>query len=456
MASSFFKSKTFRFSKSSKNISSPGPTLTSLAPLSPERPLKLKPQRLQSRYSHLVLAAKYEFQAEREDQLTIKPNDHLILINRPGNGWLEVHLLDNKEESGLVPASFVEIVVNDCVNPISLTWLTEFETKEMNVGFNELTGNEPVYPVSVVIDKAFQSLSKKFIYKMKLIMSNTDTIYLGKRYQDFYNLQLQIMENFPFYQGNIPKLPPPLIQIPQSSRLKFDKELVNHLIHMIQGLNDYFRGLLRSRDFQKSREMFDFIFAGPYHVSQINEEVDEFEINKFLFPSCIDVELYVKNLKSRFSTTAPLPPINSVDPLRLKERKLSNQYINFKYSTYINQQSGKNSKELVQSSSVFSFDSYTSVIDVYDQRGEQDSNEEEEDDDDASSTSVNTPELSPELSLSVKRDSLFSYQQIDSKLDLKKDEIDFMLTMGEEAEYDRKVRRGITNKNNTTLLHQSC
>ncbi|EGW30857.1 uncharacterized protein SPAPADRAFT_68091 [Spathaspora passalidarum NRRL Y-27907] len=405
MTTSLFKTKQHKFKRKVKDLQISGPldpnTLTLLSPLSPESNLQKSPHsqrdsRTKARHSYPVLLAKYEFKAERDGQLNIKAGDYLILIERPGNGWLEVHHIDNKESRGLIPASFVDIAVNDCVNPVSLRWLTQFESKEVeevdtfNNDYFELASDSAFaknYPIKVVIDKAFQSLSKKFLYKMKVVMTNKDTLYLAKRYQDFYHFHIELMETYPNFH-NLPKLPPPLFQVPQSSRLKFDKRFVDDLISITQDLNEYFSQLINYfPEIQKSTEILDFIFGGPYHLTKNSQKVNEEEVNNFLFPNCIDVESYVKSSKSTFSTTAPLPPVTSFKQYPESPRRRSNQYDNSKYSTYINQ---NQAKEITHSNSTYSLESYTSLIEVYDR------------DDSASSEEggctyfLNTPETSVE------------------------------------------------------------
>lgn len=49
----------------------------------------------------------------------------LKLLDRPGNGWLLVQFLDSYRARGLVPATYVDIEVNDTRNPVSVEWLTE-------------------------------------------------------------------------------------------------------------------------------------------------------------------------------------------------------------------------------------------------------------------------------------------------------------------------------------------
>lgn len=67
----------------------------------------------------IVLTAKYRFIAENPNELCIEPRDYLKLLERPGNGWLKVQMLDKYDQVGLIPASYVSIAVNDIINPIS-------------------------------------------------------------------------------------------------------------------------------------------------------------------------------------------------------------------------------------------------------------------------------------------------------------------------------------------------
>ena len=74
----------------------------------------------------IILITKYDFISDDKDQLNIKAKQFLKLLQKLGNGWLLVHDLYDKSKLGLIPASYVDIALNDPLEPIKLTWLYEY------------------------------------------------------------------------------------------------------------------------------------------------------------------------------------------------------------------------------------------------------------------------------------------------------------------------------------------
>lgn len=74
-------------------------------------------------HSHVIVVLKYRFDAESDHELLVVKGDILKLVDRPGNGWLVVKFLDKMHPPGLIPSSYVDIAVNDPVNPVTAAWL---------------------------------------------------------------------------------------------------------------------------------------------------------------------------------------------------------------------------------------------------------------------------------------------------------------------------------------------
>lgn len=78
----------------------------------------------------IILITKYDFISDDKDQLNIKAKQFLKLLQKLGNGWLLVHDLYDKSKLGLIPASYVDIALNDPLEPIKLTWLYEYSKQK--------------------------------------------------------------------------------------------------------------------------------------------------------------------------------------------------------------------------------------------------------------------------------------------------------------------------------------
>ena len=84
-----------------------------------------------------------------------------------GNGWILVCDLEDKSIQGLVPASYLDIAINDPLNPITLSWL-----REITNAAHQKTAIESIE--DVVIDQVFQNLKDKTSgtnYNLKLIIN---------------------------------------------------------------------------------------------------------------------------------------------------------------------------------------------------------------------------------------------------------------------------------------------
>ncbi|KAG7665224.1 uncharacterized protein J8A68_001280 [[Candida] subhashii] len=384
MSTSLFRSKHFKSKKNLKHLTISGP-LRAPCPLpSPSQPRRsFQHQRQNSQIENpiaayfesqatpnnlvVVLVSKFKFQAETKYELSVSPKEYLMLLERCGNGWVKVQSLESKDRVGLVPASFLEISVNDPINPVSQEWLNEM-VNDPEVNTVKEDAQLEVYPLNSKIIRVLQNTEKQLWYLVELKMSNCEIVYIGKRYHEFYNLHLNLMEN----HSTLPKLPPPLFFIPHSSKLKYDNKFMSDLRKIQSDLNIYFQELIhKHQEIQRSNKIHDFIFGGPFFQTSINTEttINDHTLISSFYPNSIDLEDLVSPARSTFSTTAPLPPTQDIHQRHESISKISDIDHNSKYSTYINQDT---KKQLSHSSSAYTLQSYSSLIDGYDHDGDDD------------------------------------------------------------------------------------
>jgi len=283
----------------------------------------------------IVLTAKYRFIAENPNELCIEPRDYLKLLERPGNGWLKVQMLDKYDQVGLIPASYVSIAVNDIINPISIEWIREYRKDAItDLDTNQSDGEtdfdlpnkfsngdadddededlfdfEKHYPLEVEFKQVLFNSNKKFWYKIKFTYSNKifDKVYVAKFYQDFYELHVSLLAAFP--DVPLPRFPQPLMtSLLPNSNGKIDKNLVEQLNAQSEALNRYTMELISIKKVQKSAELSSFINS----CVQIRVPEDEStlmeEANEKLHPDSVDINTF--DTHSYFSPTEPLPPIS--------------------------------------------------------------------------------------------------------------------------------------------------
>ncbi|CAH2350119.1 hypothetical protein CLIB1423_01S02916 [[Candida] railenensis] len=500
MSATLFKSKQFKSKKNLKGLLISPPVLAnSTSALLQSAPLK----------QTVVLRAIYDFRAESECELTVSCGDYLKLLDKPGDGWLYVQILEKYDCKGLVPASYVDIEVNDTQNPVTRDWLNEKRSEEVvsqqvsvpsstNTSnfttprttltpmlnsstspkfFQESSGqnsqpsqntqttqqqqqshfqnynltsspmgtkstssstngsprkpsgksqspvaassssvnvdnlknslkNKPVptplqlntsAPATVEDDFDFfqkESLiapspitstfkirtvsitnvlqyDNRFYYRIDFTLENKSKRYIMKTYQDFYNLHINL-SILNINEKTLPKLPQPIRKQTKSS-----------LLIRCNELNVYLNKLIKNEFFKTCEELINWLTsnwaANKLEHRMLENMINDDDINQVLLPNSIDM---INQGKSKYSTTAPLPPTihaNSASGFELQSPVRANS--NVKYSTYMNQMpQRKNSvassiisgtpgtprKPFPHSNSSNTLESYSSLIDRYD------------------------------------------------------------------------------------------
>lgn len=179
----------------------------------------------------VILQMKYDFLAELPIELTCRAGEYLKFMERPANGWIYVKLID-RTGSGLVPASYVDIAVNDMQNPISQSWLQE---------------TEGIMDISV--SRVFAT-NKRFAYQVDVV-ETTGEKHVAKYYLDFYHLHQALTDEYSF---PIPQLPGLL---PHVSFRHDEKQLATQ--ETCQRLHYYMKQLLRIPCIRASLLLRDFL-----------------------------------------------------------------------------------------------------------------------------------------------------------------------------------------------------
>ncbi|PSK37760.1 hypothetical protein C7M61_003004 [Candidozyma pseudohaemuli] len=246
MSTSLFAAKQYKSSRNLKKlaISSPINTKSPTGSLQPSplfSPLTRDPV--------IVLRARYDFTAESPVEISVKRNDYVKLVHRPGNGWLLVKFID-KTDSGLVPASYVDIVANDIQNPITLEWL--LETKPPSQRKKEHIKN-------IRINTVLQNRKMRYLYRLDITMSSGKQIFLCKYYQDFYNLHVALVTSL----GRL--VPLPVFPKPRGLMDKTHQKTspnqadIKNLLEVAGQLSKYLRQLLIIEKVRACDEFIEFI-----------------------------------------------------------------------------------------------------------------------------------------------------------------------------------------------------
>lgn len=392
MSSGLFKSRQIKSKRNLKKLSISAPiSNNSFIDSIPPTPTSIISNN-STDYPVIILKSKYHFEPVSSRELEVNVDEYLKLIDRPGNGWLLVKYLDKfNNQSGLIPASYVDIAVNDLINPISHEWLNEIydkfprsdeeEKKELIETNYKQAKNVKSYPIKVDISQVLQNSSSRIWYRVDLNMSNDTKIYIGKHYQDFYDLHIKLSTK---NNEILPKLPSPIKSRGSNGQ---GGEL---LLNRINQLNDYFSKLIKIDLFRNEIGHFINDETRKY-ITNNDIKNNDFEINETIYPNSINISNssspssspHLSNSSNFFSPTAPLPPPSSSpsSPTSAKNYHLSSNKSNEKYSTYMKQSSPSSptcspKSRMVESNSSNTLSSFTSLIEGYDEDTSESSIEE--------------------------------------------------------------------------------
>lgn len=218
----------------------------------------------------------YEFKAEREDELDVHPGENLIICAHHEYEWFIAKPINRLGGPGLVPVSYVKIIdlsnpmasldLNDDtsrvidefkiptveewknrtakyqastiplgsishLNPVSANTQYFQKDSHASVGSNRSSLSASNITITDVGVESYQLDHGRYQYLIVAKLSNGKVRHLYRYYQDFYDLQVKLLELFPFEAGKtenskriIPSIPGPLINVNDSiSKLRREK-----------------------------------------------------------------------------------------------------------------------------------------------------------------------------------------------------------------------------------------
>ncbi|SGZ53766.1 CIC11C00000003555 [Sungouiella intermedia] len=244
----------------------------------------------------------YDFKAEREDELDIVPGENLVICAHHDYEWFIAKPITRLGGPGLVPALYVKIIdmmltsrnlqpdddVVSVINHFKIPTVEEW--KDQTAKYQALTiplghisnsstavmssnsqyfqkdtlgSNRSLLTLTrtTIVEASVDSYHLehgRYQYLVTARLSNGKTRYLYRFYQDFYDLQVRLLELFPYEAGKIensrriiPSIPGPLINVNDSiSKLRREK------------LDYYLRNLI----------------ALPLHISRCEDVLALFEV----------------------------------------------------------------------------------------------------------------------------------------------------------------------------------
>lgn len=279
MSTGLFAAKQYKSSRNLKKLAISSP----INAKSPSESLQPSPVfSPHSREPVIVLRAKYDFNAESPVEISVRRNDYVKLVHRPGNGWLLVKFID-KTDSGLIPASYVDIAANDIQNPITLDWLLENRPR---------SGRKPEFINSIKISTVLQNKKMRYLYRLDITMSSGKQMYLCKYYQDFYNLHVALVTSL----GStvpLPSLPKPRGLMERATlKASPNRADVKNLLEVAGQLSKYMRQLLILEKIRCCDEFVEFINDEQFKRIEIypgDASLSDAKINDMLHKDLVNI-----------------------------------------------------------------------------------------------------------------------------------------------------------------------
>lgn len=281
----------------------------------------------------VVLKAKYDFVARHTPEISVCAKDYVKLVDRPGNGWLLVQCID-RNSTGIIPALYVDIAVNDPKQPVLKEWLLQVATPK-NALLNDM---KSLKVSSVLLDR-----DNRFWYRMDIKMNTGMSKYVVKYYEDFYQMHVCLLEEF-YKSVKLPSLPRTVRTSPNTPSASWttpaDTALMKELVAHCSELDKYMNLLLKLEAVLALATMFDFIFTPTNKCIEFDrdEHLIDDHINDALNEYSLNVTGAMSTLrKLSFSPTAPLPPVMTAKIPHSPSTSKVFDYSNTKYLSYLNQ-----------------------------------------------------------------------------------------------------------------------
>ena len=245
----------------------------------------------------VILFSKYAFVAESPRELSIQPRQFLRLLEKCGNGWLKVCELEDNLRLGLVPASYLDIAINDITRPITLEWLHEFKSDDLDDKKTKL-----LIPTDSLIDEIYKDPTTKKVWFCVKMQYDLQIIYAKRNFEDFIS-----------FNESLSDVNVALPQWALSECIKLDSTVISQLKQICNGLNRYLQTVIKQARHNNhlQQNLHAFIFEVGNYINVDTENHIEVAIQELSPGSVLIDKITPPNTGSHhefaYSATAPLP-----------------------------------------------------------------------------------------------------------------------------------------------------
>lgn len=287
-------------------------------------------------HSNVIVVAKYNFVAELDSEISVAKGDVFKLLSRLTNGWILVQLIDKVQHTGLIPSLYVDIALNDPLNPITLDWLQgkssqvqEAQVRSLLAENHPRTLNNRPYPLRIWVLN-YLMFEDRFWYRVDVTFSTGQQNYLCRYYEDFYNLHADLLaeSEAQHLSTPLPKLPPPIASV---KRTKDEQREL--FLERCKSLSAHMAELTRKPEFQASPLLLDWLevlyknlpgFSEPESVNLASDVISQ-RILPGSTTLASDARAIVKNSSKPMAPTQ-MPIVSRPIKAELKRSNTYNHY----------------------------------------------------------------------------------------------------------------------------------
>ncbi|KAF2834197.1 hypothetical protein M501DRAFT_990477 [Patellaria atrata CBS 101060] len=248
---------------------------------------------------HIAVKLLYNFKAERSDELEASEGDVLIAEAQSDPEWFLCKTTFGGGGPGLVPSSYVEIwdkqgvPVPDAdraefIRQVGLRTIEKWKEdaqrlKDGAIDLRKVTPSQPAYPVKASVPQYYFA-EDIFWFIVECQMSDGSYWALSRVYQDFYDLQILLIQSFPVEAGAIegtirtlPYMPGPVTYVTDAIS-KGRRGTLNEYIEKLLELGLHIANSVHVRNFFKPRE-------SDYEIDPNVDAGNNFRDSNASFPS---------------------------------------------------------------------------------------------------------------------------------------------------------------------------
>lgn len=264
----------------------------------------------QNKIGTLYAIVLYDFQAEKSDELTAYAGENLFICAHHNYEWFIAKPIGRLGGPGLVPVGFVSIVdiasgyatgedVKDDIDAVNLPTVQEWKGniakyKASNISLGSVEHHSVIAPStqhsstifeSGIITKAsvdsFGLEDEKYWFEVNCTLSTGKMRRLKRSYQDFYDLQVKLLDSFPAESGKLrdangqwtkrimPYIPGPVPYVTDTITRKRKEDL-----------NVYVKDLIMLPDYIAHSEMVRYLFGLRNNGFDHEESMPQYSVNE--------------------------------------------------------------------------------------------------------------------------------------------------------------------------------